>query len=85
MIFFDHSSPSPRREISNAHKLLREFAKKHNILFFDVGEGICHQILVENYVNPGDIVVGADSHTCTSGALCAFATCLHHITGMSSI
>ena len=74
IIFLDHAAPSPRQELSNAHKALREFAEKTGVRLSDIGEGISHQILAESFVNPGDIVIGADSHTCTSGALAAFAT-----------
>lgn len=73
-IFLDHASPSPRQELSNAQKTLREFAERTGVRLSEIGEGISHQILVESFVNPGDIVIGADSHTCTSGALSAFAT-----------
>ncbi|MCD6253160.1 MAG: 3-isopropylmalate dehydratase large subunit [Thermotogae bacterium] len=74
ILFIDHASPSPRKELSNAQKLLKEFAMEYKATLSDVGEGICHQIVVERYARPGDIVVGADSHTCTAGALGAFAT-----------
>ncbi len=74
ILFIDHAAPSPRKELSNAHMMLREFAKKTGAQLSEVGQGVCHQILVEKYVNPGDLVIGADSHTCTSGALGAFAT-----------
>ncbi|MBN1694529.1 3-isopropylmalate dehydratase large subunit [candidate division WOR-3 bacterium] len=74
ILFIDHASPSPRKELSNAQKLLREFSKKTGAFLSDVGEGVCHQRLVEDWVNPGNLVVGADSHTCTSGALGAFST-----------
>lgn len=74
ILFIDHASPSSRKELSNSQKLLREFSKKTGTYLSDIGEGVCHQRLVEDWVNPGDLVVGADSHTCTSGALGAFST-----------
>jgi len=73
-IFIDHAAPSPTREQSNDHMFLRSFANESGCSIFDVGEGICHQMVAEVYANPGDVIVGADSHTVTGGALCAFAT-----------
>ena len=73
IFFIDHAAPSPRKELSNEHMLIRRFAKKFGIKVHDVGDGIIHQVFIEKYATPGDIVVGADSHTCTAGALCAFA------------
>ena len=74
ILFIDHAAPSPRKELSDAHKIIREFASEYHAVLSDIGCGVCHQRLVEEYVNPGEILVGADSHTCTSGALGAFAT-----------
>lgn len=74
VFFLDHAAPSPRRELSNDHKLIRDFVAKTGGHLSEIGGGISHQVINEFYVNPGDILIGADSHTCTGGALCAFAT-----------
>jgi 3-isopropylmalate/(R)-2-methylmalate dehydratase large subunit len=74
IIFLDHAAPSPARQLSNDHILLRRFAEEMGCRIYEVGEGICHQLVAENFANPGDIIVGADSHTVTTGALGAFAT-----------
>jgi 3-isopropylmalate/(R)-2-methylmalate dehydratase large subunit len=68
----------PNKDIASAEqaKLMREFALKQGVIYFEVGEmGIEHVLLPEQgLVLPGDVVIGADSHTCTYGALGAFAT-----------
>jgi len=74
IFFFDHAAPSPRFELSNDHNFLRDFAEKTGSQVSEVGYGISHQVVAEREVKPGDIVIGADSHTCTGGALGAFAT-----------
>ena len=68
----------PNKDIASAEqaKLMRDFCRQHETLHFDVGQmGIEHVLLPEQgLVLPGDVVIGADSHTCTYGALGAFAT-----------
>lgn len=74
-IIIDHSSPSPNLGVSAIHKKIREFAKAQGITLYDIGCGVCHQITPEQgHVVPGNLVIGADSHTCTYGAINAFST-----------
>ena len=72
--FLDHASPVSTRAAANEHRRIREFAGTNDLAFFDVGNGISHQLVVEQLIKPGQIVVGGDSHTCHGGVLCAFAT-----------
>lgn len=74
IFFLDHASPSPRLELSNDHKFLRDFAGRTGIRLSEIGGGISHQIINEEYAGPGMIIVGADSHTCSNGAMGAFST-----------
>ncbi|MEK7375917.1 MAG: 3-isopropylmalate dehydratase large subunit, partial [Candidatus Margulisiibacteriota bacterium] len=74
-IIIDHSSPSPNEGVSAIHKKIREFAEKYGVFLYDIGCGVCHQITPEQgHVVPGDLVIGADSHTCTYGAINVFST-----------
>jgi len=71
----DHSAPSPNIGVSTIHKKMRDFAKKEKLKLYDIGCGVCHQVVLESgNVLPGDLVVGADSHTCTYGVLGALST-----------
>jgi 3-isopropylmalate/(R)-2-methylmalate dehydratase large subunit len=74
VLFLDHAVPSPNRNLSNDHKFLRSFAREAGCVLSEGGNGVCHQLVSEMYAGPGDVVVGADSHTVTAGALGAFAT-----------
>lgn len=74
ILFLDHAAPSPNISMSNDHLLLRQFAQESGCFLYDVGDGVCHQIVAESLAKPGDVIVGADSHTVTAGALGAFAT-----------
>ena len=74
IFFIDHAVPSPTKELSNDQAIVRNHALGNELILSDAGNGICHQVMAEDYSSPGDLVVGTDSHTCTSGGLCAFAT-----------
>ena len=69
----DHNVPSDSPKTAAAQKKMRDFAKEHGIKFYE-GQGVCHQIMMENHVCPGELIFGADSHTCAYGALGAFGT-----------
>jgi 3-isopropylmalate/(R)-2-methylmalate dehydratase large subunit len=73
IIVFDHFFPAPTVAGATLHHKSRKFVTDQRISGFFTN-GVCHQILVEQFVSPGDVVVGADSHTCTEGALGAFTT-----------
>ena len=73
----DHFTPNKDIKSAQQSKSLREFAEKHHVKhYFEIGRmGIEHALLPEKgLVAPGDLVIGADSHTCTYGALGAFST-----------
>lgn len=76
VIVLDHVVPAASEKTATNHKLIREFVKKYNIKhFFDVGYGVCHQIVVENGLAlPGKLLLGSDSHTCSYGATGAFSS-----------
>ena len=77
VIILDHIVPASSVKSAELHKVVRNFAEEQKIgNFYDVGQGgVCHQVMPEKgHVRPGDLIVGADSHTCTYGAFGAFAT-----------
>jgi len=70
----DHNAPSPNEGVSRIHKRMREFSRDYASGLYDIGCGVCHQVIPESgQILPGDLILGADSHTCTYGALGAFA------------
>lgn len=74
-MFIDHSSPSPSIGVSEMHKKMRQFSEAKGVKLYDCGEGVCHQLMCERgHITAGDLVLGADSHTCTYGALNVFAS-----------
>ncbi len=77
VMVLDHQVPADSVKSAELHKIMRRFSREQHIRnLYDVGfGGICHQVMVEKgHVKPGELIVGADSHTCTYGALGAFAT-----------
>ena len=71
----DHYNPPAGSTAAALQDRMREFARKHAITIHDVGDGISHQLMVETgRTRPGGLLIGADSHSVTGGALNAFAT-----------
>lgn len=73
VFIMDHNVPAENPKTAEAHKKMRNFAKENGIKLYE-GQGVCHQIMMEDFVCPGELIFGADSHTTTYGALGAFGT-----------
>ena len=75
VMLFDHQIPADSIPAAENHVYMRKFAREQGIHNYDINEGVCHQVVIEKgHAAPGEIVVGADSHTCMYGAAGAFAT-----------
>jgi 3-isopropylmalate/(R)-2-methylmalate dehydratase large subunit len=71
----DHYSPPPHPEAANIHREMRAFSVAHGTRLYDIGDGICHQVLPEGgHLTCGDLVTGTDTHSTTYGAFNAFGT-----------
>lgn len=73
VLVIDHNVPSESVQTTQVHNKMRRFAREHNLVLHD-GDGICHQLLIEKYVRPGEVVIAADSHTCSMGGIGALGT-----------
>jgi methanogen homoaconitase large subunit len=74
-IVIDHVAPASSVNVAKSHQVSRRFAAETGVKLFDVGRGICHQVLIEEKLAfPGAIVLGSDSHSTTYGAVAAFGT-----------
>jgi methanogen homoaconitase large subunit len=74
-VVIDHVAPAANVEVATSQKAVREYARRQGLGIFDVGRGICHQVLIEERLaRPGTVVLGSDSHSTTYGAVCAFGT-----------
>src|ERR671934_1082346 len=73
-VFVDHAAPAPTPVVADSHRVLREWVRTQAVsAFYDAGEGVCHQIMVEDgYCEPGAVIVGSDSHSNSYGAVGAF-------------
>jgi len=73
-IFFDHVAPAPTIKAAELHQQIFDFAHRYGVNIYRIGDGISHQLVIDDLlVKPGYVVIGADSHTCTCGAVGAFA------------
>jgi 3-isopropylmalate/(R)-2-methylmalate dehydratase large subunit len=71
----DHHAPADGVEAANNHNVVREFAAEYGAHQYEINDGICHQVMVEEgFVEPGQLIIGADSHSTTYGGLGAFGT-----------
>lgn len=69
VLYVDHGVPAPTAEVAAHHRMLRATCATLGITFESGGAGISHQVLAERHARPGDVIVGADSHTCTAGGM----------------
>lgn len=75
LFFEDHYVPCPNDKVAALLKKMEQFADRHKVKLYKEGEGICHRLMLEKgHVSPGSVVVGADSHSTTYGALNALGT-----------
>ena len=73
VVVLDHNAPPTNAALANTYQTIRDFVEEQGVRkFHDAGSGICHQIMAR-YAKPGMVIVGSDSHTCTSGAFNAMA------------
>ena len=74
-LLFDHQVPADSIQAAENQRFMRQFAEEQGIVNHDLREGVCHQVVIEQgFAAPGEIIVGADSHTCMYGATGSFAT-----------
>ena len=75
VVIFDHCCPPANEKLANIHAFMRKFVKEQGVIFYESGRGVCHQLMVEEgLVEPGMLVAGTDSHTCTYGAVGSLST-----------
>lgn len=73
VVVLDHNAPPTNAALANSYQSIRDFVREQGVRkFHDAGNGICHQIMAR-YAKPGKVIVGSDSHTCTSGAFNSMA------------
>ncbi|NHZ72739.1 MAG: 3-isopropylmalate dehydratase large subunit, partial [Aquificales bacterium] len=75
VLVMDHVAPASNVATANSQNIIRAFAREEGVRLFEVGHGICHQVLIEEQIaQPGRIVIGSDSHSTSYGSVGAFGT-----------
>jgi 3-isopropylmalate/(R)-2-methylmalate dehydratase large subunit len=74
VLVMDHYTTSSSIAAADSHNKMWQFAREQGLQYVYDGAGVCHQLMMEYHVRPGQVIIGADSHTCTYGALGALAT-----------